>query len=241
MNFVDIHIHALFNTDDGPSTEDEMQKLIDTAYADGTRVMCLTPHYHPGFFGETRQNSEYAFKKLQEYIANKHPDMNLYIGNELRYSPEAVEWLSKGDCRTINGTDYVLVDFSSAEDQKKILRGLERLLNAGYVPILAHVERYFDLSKSSIRELTYKGVWLQLDAQSLFGNYGLRAKLRAKWLLRMKLADIVATDAHDSLQRKPELAKAYRYTKKYGHTYADILFKENPMRILHGKTREENL
>jgi len=48
-HFSDLHMHALFGVDDGPKTEDDMYAVLDAAYADGTRYMCLTPHFHPGY------------------------------------------------------------------------------------------------------------------------------------------------------------------------------------------------
>lgn len=235
MNFADIHIHGLFGVDDGPKTEQEMYNLIAAAYADGTRVLCLTPHYHPGYFGENREKAAEAFAILQDGAREKFPELELYLGNELRYSPEAVDWLASGACRTLNGSDCVLVDFRQDEKQKNIVRGLERLMNGGYIPALAHAERYGDLSERTVRDLSRNGVWIQLDVQSLFGVYGLGAMFRSKGLLKAGLADIVSSDAHGLGKRSPGLRKGYEYVaRKYSQEYADAVFYENAVRILQG-------
>lgn len=235
MKFADIHIHALYGSDDGPKTEQQMQELVDAAYADGTRVLCLTPHYHPGYFGENRDASQQAFEALTAYAREKYPDLELYLGNELRYSRGCGEWLETGACRTLNRTDHVLVDFYHDEPQKNIVRALERLMNAGYTPVLAHVERYREISTATARELARKGIWLQIDVQSLFGGYGLGAQLRAKALLKAGLVDIVSSDAHDLSRRRPELSKGYQYvTRKYGEEYANAVFYENAVGLLEG-------
>lgn len=235
MKFADIHIHALCGVDDGPKTEQGMQKMVDAAYADGTRVMCLTPHYHPGYFGENREKSVRAFQALTEYARQKFPDLALYLGNELRYSPEAVAWLADGACRTLNGTDFVLVDFRQDEKQKNIVRALESLMNGGYTPVLAHAERYSDLSAQTVRDLARNGVWIQMDVQSLFGVYGMGAGFRSKGLLKARLVDIVSTDAHDMSKRSPLLSKGYEYVaRKYSKEYANAIFYENAVQILQG-------
>ena len=235
MKFADIHIHALFGVDDGPKTEQEMHKLIAAAYADGTRVMCLTPHFHPGYFGGTKAKSEKAFSVLKAQATERYPGLKLCLGNELRYSPEAVEWLASGDCRTLNGTDCVLVDFRQDEKQQIIIRGLESLMNGGYIPVLAHAERYSDLSAGALRDLSRNGVWIQLDVQSLFGVYGLGARFRSKGMLKAGLVDIVSTDAHDLRKRSPGLQKGYEYVaRKYSHEYADAIFYKNAIRLLQG-------
>ena len=235
MNFADMHIHALFGVDDGPKTEQEMYALVDEAYACGTRVLCLTPHYHPGYFGENREKSETAFQLLTEYAGKKYPNLELYLGNELRYGPDAVSWLVEDACRTLNGTDCVLVDFRQDEKERNIVRGLESLMNGGYIPILAHAERYSDLSERAIRDLSRNGVWIQLDVQSLFGTYGLGAGFRSKSLLKARLVDIVSSDAHSLGKRNPDLSKGYQYVaRKYSQEYADAIFYENAVRILQG-------
>ena len=235
MNFADIHIHALFDVDDGPKTERDMQHVVDTVYADGTRVLCLTPHYHPGYFGENREKVEHSFEILTRYVREKYPDLELYLGNELRYSPEAMSWLADGACRTMNGTDFVLVDFYQDERQKAIVHALESLMNGGYTPILAHAERYPNLSVRMVQDLSRNGVWIQLDVRSLLGGCGFGAKFRSNALLKAGLVDVVSSDAHDLSKRVPGLAKGYRYVaRRYSQEYADGIFYENAVRILQG-------
>lgn len=118
MTLADIHIHLLFGVDDGAKDEDEMHAILDAAYQAGTRVLCCTPHFHPGYFGDNYDKVNAAFKRLSSYVQKTYPDMALYLGNELRYEPECVNWLRQGVCRTVNGTRYVLVDFSEAAPEK---------------------------------------------------------------------------------------------------------------------------
>ena len=105
MALADIHIHLLFGVDDGAKDEDEMHAILDAAYQAGTRVLCCTPHFHPGYFGDNYDKVNAAFKRLSSYVQKTYPDMALYLGNELRYEPECVTWLRQGVCRTVNGTD----------------------------------------------------------------------------------------------------------------------------------------
>lgn len=54
MTYSDMHIHALYGVDDGAKTEEMMLAMVDAEYQDGVRFFCLTPHYHPGYFGDNR-------------------------------------------------------------------------------------------------------------------------------------------------------------------------------------------
>lgn len=241
MELADLHIHALYGVDDGAKTEAEMQQMIDASYADGVRTICLTPHFHPGYFGDNYEKINLAYSKLQAYTKQRYPGLQIFLGNELRYSKGCISWLKDGLCRTINHTRYVLVDFSEREGGNTIIAGIEYLLNAGYIPILAHVERYGKLGLRAIQELRGNGVLIQIDIQSLFGGFGWLIERRAKTILARHLADLVASDAHDLASRPPGLSNGYRLlSKNYGESYADAICRSNALQILYSNTSEEN-
>lgn len=236
MSFADLHNHSLWGVDDGAKTEQEMFAMVDAAYADGMEAICLTPHFHPGHFGIHNEGIEQAFDVLTRYAAEKYPDLRLYLGNELRCSGECLSWLESGICRTLNDSDHVLVDFYEGESERMIIRGLQRLMSAGYKPVLAHAERYRDLSLRTVWELNRNGIWIQIDVQSLFGVYGLGARMRSREMLKKKLVSIVATDAHGMGRRSPILSRGYRAVEqKYGSAYAEALFLKNPLKLLEGE------
>lgn len=235
MKYCDIHCHILAGVDDGPSSDEQMYAMLDAMYWDGTRMLCVTPHYHPGYFGHNTDAAEDAFSRLTEYAARKYPDMRLLRGNELRYAPGCLSWLADGLCRTLNDTDYLLVDFSEDESARNITKGLERLLSAGYTPVLAHAERYSKLSFTlkELEEYRANGVYIQVDVRSLFRDYGRRAQHRANMILKKGLADAVASDAHDMKSRIPGLSEGFRLVeRRCGTDYAEHLFYNNPLTVV---------
>lgn len=244
MPFADIHIHVLYGVDDGAETEAEMHAMVDAAYADGVRIICATPHFHPGYFGNHNDQIEAAFQALTDYARQRYPQMEFCLGNELRYSCDCVSWLQSGQCRTLNGTQYVLVDFSDEEEQQRISDGLDQLLNAGYRPVLAHVERYRTLfgQLKMIRTFQDNGVLLQVDAQALLGNFGFMIRRQSKAMLSAGLIDLIGSDGHDLVHRPPELSKCFQYIqKKCGTDYAEALCWNNALRLLHDDSAREGL
>ena len=235
INFTDIHIHMLSNVDDGASSPTEMRDMLDLAYQDGSRVFCLTPHFHPAYYGDNIQAVEAGYSELVDYANKKYPDVRLFLGNELHYSLNCLEWLNKGTCKTLNHTRNVLVDFPQNVDRKTIFDAVYRLLNNGYIPVVAHVERYDDLSFNCRDLLRLKGcgAYIQIDASSLFGAWGSIAKMKSRRMIKKRLVDLVCSDAHDLFRRPPQLSGAYRYVcGKCGHQYAEQLFSETPLKIL---------
>ena len=233
MKFADIHNHSLACVDDGARSEEAMFRMVDCAYADGIRLLCLTPHFHPVCFGDNRESSLECFQKLQAYTAARYPDLQLYLGNELRYGPNCDNWLKEGFCRCLDNGSLVLVDFSADAGQSLIIRGLSQLLSMGYRPVLAHAERYPNLTAKAVEDCLRNGIQIQINAGSLFGSFGWGARMRARRLLRQRLVCMVASDAHDLQHRPPLLSGGYQLTLKLtDKDYADQIFCTNAVDLL---------
>lgn len=225
----------LYGVDDGARTREQMLKMVDVAYKDGTRFLFLTPHCHPGYFGDNRSRVDEVFRELTAEAEIRWPDLTLILGNELRFGANCTAWLREGICRTLGFSRYVLVDFQENEDAEKITEGIEKVLSSGFRPILAHAERYRNLWRhwEKIRDLREKGALIQMDTQSVLGGFGWRVKRMASRLLKNKLIDFVGSDAHDLERRPPEMSEAYDYVvKNCGSGYADRIFEVNSREML---------
>ena len=237
--FADLHLHALYDVDDGARTQENMLRMLDAEYHDGVRLLCLTPHYHPGFFGDNREAVQKRFIELQGKEASRRwPGMRITLGNELRYDQNSVSWLENGLCNTMNGTRYILTDYLEGEDRNFIMNGMYELLRAGYKPILSHAERYRNLSRnlSDIRELRSKGIPIQVNAQSVLGKAGFFERSRCRKMLSNHLVDLICSDGHNLDRRPPGVSEcAAVLEQKYGAEYARALCFENAFRILNGE------
>lgn len=234
MQFADIHIHALYGVDDGAKTVKDTINMLSASYDDGVRFVCFTPHFNPRFFGDNSQMTLNVFEEIKLLAAQRFPDMSLYLANELRFAPNCISWLEQGLCRTIGNTRYVLVDFSVYEQRSVIMDGINSLLNMGYKPVLAHIERYVNIrSLDDIKLLKSKNVIIQLDAQSLFGGFGWAAKRKSRRYLGARLIDVVSSDAHNTVNRPPTISKCYKYiSDKYSNRYARALCLYNALKIM---------
>lgn len=235
MQFSDIHIHALYNCDDGAKSLEHMYKMIDAAYADGARFICLTPHYNPGVFKDNSKQIQISYRALSEYAKEHYQDLCLGLGNELRYNAGCEKWLADKHCLSMNKSRYVLVDFFGGESKQVISNGLSRILNMGYIPILAHPERNAKIKGdiAFLKEQKDNGVLIQVDARSVFGDFGLFIRLFARKILKHHLADFVSSDAHNLKTRPPGMSKVYEYIKeKHGESYAKAVCCENAVRMI---------
>ncbi len=233
--YTDIHSHLLSGVDDGAVDDSEMFSMLDMAYRTGTRRLCITPHFNPEIWGDNTREFDETFARLSEYAAEKYPDMSLYAGNEICYSQSSINHLNQGKCRTLNGGKHVLVDFHLGESFYEIRSALLELLRCGYVPVFAHVEWYDCINSipEQLYELSRMGIIIQLSAIALTGRRSDAARKRALKILKAGLADVVASDAHNTTARPPCLDGAEAIlTKLCGKYYTELLLKTNPDKIL---------
>jgi protein-tyrosine phosphatase len=226
--------------DDGAETREDMIEMLTQAYEDGARALCLTPHYEPENFEYDIETMRARFAEAQAYAKEHLEGLSLYLGNELSFRNDGGDCLRQGKCLCIEGGRYVLVDFFGLSEYRQMQKGLESFLCAGYLPIVAHVERY-PFMRGRLREvadLSREGVLFQINSQSLLRSARLSpSRKMADKLLGRGLADFVASDAHDKKVRTPRLSGCREYVaKRFGEDYAQLLFYTNPNTVLNNKS-----
>jgi protein-tyrosine phosphatase len=233
--FFDLHCHMLCNVDDGASSPEEMYAMLEMAYADGTRALCLTPHYSPYHYGDTFDRSSRSFEILSEYARGRYPDLQLFMGHELGYYHGCEEALRMGRCRMLGSSRYVLVDFPAQVDFFELSAAMHRLRSMGYLTVLAHAERYRCLSHHLdwVREYVEAGGLIQINASGICERWG--SKTRALWirLVRENLVHFISSDGHNLSTRRPKISVCIKYLQKHYHPdYIRDLTWENAWHIM---------
>lgn len=235
--FVDIHTHILPGVDDGAPDLAQAVALLKKAWEKGTGGVVLTPHFRGRYRDNVAQKLQPVFEQLKQEAALQCPDMKLYLGSEVGYELDVSEKIADGTVLSLNGTRYVLLEFRDKAFRSRILEGTLEVLNYGYIPILAHVERYEAIRNKPdlAAELIHLGALIQINADSVMGRLGLRVKRCCRHLLRNHCVHFVATDAHDDRHRTPNLKACYgRILRKYGEDRAKALFYQNARVMLTG-------
>jgi protein-tyrosine phosphatase len=103
-------------------------------------------------------------------------------------------------------------------------KGLMSFAQYGYFPILAHAERYLCLLHYPKRVQQLKKnapILFQLNCSSIINKKGFFSDHFCAYLLRERLVDFVATDAHDEKTRPMNMKLAFKHLRKeYGDEYA---------------------
>ena len=235
---IDIHTHLLFGVDDGAETFEESIAMLEHAKEQGIDAMILTPHYRHGMFPYPKDRIEEHFAKL--YKPAKQIGIDLYLGTEQHINSMTIEYIEKGRCNTMAGSNYVLAEYKPETDYGYIEASVRDLLRHGYVPIIAHIERYMCMHSDlgQVAHLRKLGARVQVNANAIIGADGFRLKGFTKKLLKNGLVDFIGSDSHDLKKRMNNMGKCRDYLyKKYDEKYVDRMIEGNARRLL--ELREE--
>jgi protein-tyrosine phosphatase len=233
---IDLHCHILPGIDDGAA---DMATAIDMAKAfvsDGITVVACTPHILPGLYHNSGPQIRQATAQLQEVLIEQGIPLQLVSGADNHVVPGFLEELHSGKLLSLANTRYVLVEPPHHVAPPRLEELFFSLVAARYVPILTHPERLTWISSSyaALTRLTAAGVWFQITAGSLTGDFGRNARYWAERLLDEGRAHILATDAHDLKQRPPCLSRGRDLAaKRIGEVEAENLVVTRPRGVLH--------
>lgn len=211
---IDIHTHILPNVDDGSSDFDTSCKLLELELENGVNKVICTPHQN-----YLNLNKELLIEKFNEFKNKINLDIELYLGSEIYYYKGFLNDLENGKLLTINNSKYILIEFSTSQNTD-IIDIVYSIRLKGYIPIIAHIERYSYLNNEDYLKIKKEGALIQINASSF--NYTNTKKI-IKYLLKNNLVDFVASDCHDLNRRSVDFFKIKKYIyKKYKEQYHHI-------------------
>lgn len=248
--YTDIHAHIISGIDDGAESFEESVHMLQLAYEENIRTIIATPHYGLTNPGYRRADAERRLQALRKIARSTFPGLSLYMGNELFWSPGILEALKAGDAATLAGTDYVLVEFYEDEDAAVIEEAAEKLLWAGYLPVIAHAERYTNIAADieAARVLIETGAYLQVNCRSIEADakkpglfkrrdFIAQRMWQAQEMIRAGVVHFVASDAHSDRRRRPLYERpAEELRKLTGDKPAESIMYANPAKLINNET-----
>ncbi len=192
--FTDWHCHLLPGVDDGVQTMEESLQVLSLYEELGISEVWLTPHIMEDIPNRTADLKE----RFAELDAAYQGNITLHLAAENMLDNLFEERLAKNDLLPL-GKDgrHLLVETSYFNPPMGLNNILLRIKAKGYVPILAHPERYVYMDESDYRQLKDLNVKFQLNLFSLTGAYGTEIRKKAGWLLKEGLYYLLGTDTHN--------------------------------------------
>ena len=224
--YTDIHSHLLYGIDDGAKTRDDMEAMLDAAYADGITSIFATPHVTPGVYPLPTEQIAQRLDEARAYCRMKGYKLDISAGAEILFTPALERFAQEGRLPALGDTRHILVEFMPDIGYAELSAAVGMMERAGYGVIIAHIERYDCLRRRGnvFRLKDSCDVRYQVNCQSLLKKQGFFRERFLKQCLKLELIDGVATDAHDCIRRPCRMEKAHSLlAQRYGQEYASRL------------------
>ena len=239
LGLFDLHCHLLYGIDDGAVSLEESLRAVQMAWDEGISHIVFTPHYTPGKVSAEKEVILERINEVKEAAENAGiQGIKYYCGNEVLYVSGVEELLKQGEIFTIADTKYVLLEFYQGVRYQDMFQGLSRVVRKGYIPVLAHVERYVCLYQSveRIEELRDLGIVIQMNTECFFQRI---PDVRMVWyrkLMKAGYVQLISTDAHGADRKPPRMRKAVEWLERHcDQGLVERVLYENPARLLEGR------
>ena len=244
-NMIDIHTHIIPGIDDGCRSVDESIKTLEKLKELGFSKVILTPHYI--------DNSSYcvnnSIKKgkldiLKNKLKEKEIALELYLGNEIYINSDIDKLISEDNVHSLNNTKYLLIEFPLSNEINNIEDYLHELKVKGYIPVIAHPERYtyFQDDYKKVDRLCDEGVLFQSNYASIMNKYGKKAGKLLKYMLKNNMISFLATDVHHpNSSLLDDFDKCLKKIEKItGKDKLKELTEINPLKLLNNEEIRKN-
>ena len=235
MMMIDIHTHVLPGVDDGAKDWDTCMEMLLRCAEAGIKTVIATPHYLPWKQKYALEEIEKLCQEAQKKVLQKHGiAMDIYCGNEIYYTLDAIQNLREGKMLSLARSRYVLVEFEPRSSYQVLCRAVKEFRDAGYIPIIAHMERYVCLRQMpKMQELKDMGALFQMNVEALKGGFLSSDNRWAKKCLLTEKIDFLASDMHGIHRRTPITEDELQWVrKKLNPKYQKALLYGNAQKIL---------
>jgi protein-tyrosine phosphatase len=240
----DFHNHLIPGVDDGAQEPADSAAALARFRAEGAAQIITTPH----FMGSLTLDAARLEARLAEIDAGWELLRAVVerdaerMGSALRVERGAEVMLdvpdpdlSDGRLRLAGGS-FALVEYPMLRlPPVNAEFALVQLRTHGWIPVVAHPERYRNLDPALTELVRFRraGAFLQMNAGSLFGDYGKTAAGHARHILMAGEADYIGSDYH--ARGEPGVKRFVRAMADAGFSeQAELLTSVNPARLLAG-------
>lgn len=219
----DMHAHLVPGIDDGSPAVDKSVELLHSMSEWGITRIIPTPHVTEDTFENTPPVIDRAWQELVDAKNAAEIEIDLLPPSaEYRLDNFFLSQLENGNVRPLSGK-YLLVENGYLQEPLDFFETIFDLKNQGFIPILAHPERYMyyhnDLNR--YKRLFKNDLLLQCNLLSLGGYYGKEIKKVAHWMVENGLISFLGTDIHR--QRHAEAIYKYIGSSDFRRTMEKVM------------------
>ncbi|MBC7523087.1 MAG: histidinol phosphatase [Flavobacterium sp.] len=197
QNYIDIHSHLLPSIDDGSKNIEDTIAMIIELNKLGFAKFVTTPHVMTFVWENSRNTIEQTLNETKKKLLDSNILNPIKSGAEYMMDINFLKLVNSEKLLTLKD-DYVLVEMSYLNAPIQLYDIIFDLQLAGYIPVLAHPERYnfYHNNLNEYKKLKNAGCLFQLNLLSTTGYYGPQISKIADYLLQQNMINFVGSDVH---------------------------------------------
>lgn len=193
----DIHSHLVPGVDDGVNTTEEAIDIIRQMESLGYQKIITTPHISENYYPQnTPDLLRESFEPLVDAVSAAGLSVELVLGAEYLVDARLLKILEQEE-EILSWNGFVLIETPFHNWPMIFDQVIFQIQARGWVPVLAHPERYSYLNLDQLQEIVNKGTKLQVTAGSFGGKYGSVVKTQAVRIVKAGLAHFIGSDVHN--------------------------------------------
>lgn len=240
---IDLHCHILPGMDDGAQSMEESLSMCRRAEYDGIHTIVATPHTLNGSYVNTMSDVMEKTSELNKAAGRDGLRIRILPGADVHLCKDMWKHVDNGSAGTINGDKkYLLLELPFHTVPSQLGDEIFNLKVRGITPIITHPERNLVIQKNSsvLSKAIGLGALCQVTASSITGIFGHAVKKCAETLLKRRMVQIIASDAHSAHKRPPLLSEAAMAAYKIlgNADEAEHLVVHSPEKVVSGAILE---
>ena len=236
---IDIHSHFLYGLDDGAKNLKMSLAMLDQAQQLGITRLLATPHVNEHTTQPVISRIKSVFNEIKKILSDQDSVLKIELAAEINYNADLSQWLDKSWALIGPEKKYMFFELPMRGVPVDVSHTIFNLGLKKFTAVLAHPERISDILENPTQLLQWirQGAIIQMNAGSITGQFGRKIKSFSERMLRANAVHMVASDAHDLIIRNYQvLLQAGNWiSENISDEYTQILFYENPRRLLDGE------
>ncbi len=196
---IDMHSHILWGLDDGSQSLDMSVSMLRMAVEAGTTDVFATPHVNRhGIIPSWNEIME-KIETLQQKANEANIPIRIHPGAEVELNYDTMQFIKEGSREyCLAESRYLLIELTEQSQPKQVQEMGYELMMRGFVPVLAHPERYDRIMEHPGRVLEWMqhGLLTQSNTGSFIGAFGNAVQKRAEDLMKRNMICFLGSDAH---------------------------------------------
>ena len=194
----DVHSHLIPGIDDGSPSMEVTIELLKKFISLGYKKVITTPHVMSDYYLNTPEIINQGLVNVRKSIEENQLEIKIEAAAEYNLEPSFEDLINDKNILTFGKDNFLLFELSFFSEPQNLNEVIWSMREAGYNPVLAHVERYayWHNDYDKVEEMVNRGVKLQMNIGSLTGSYGPEVKLFAEKLVDDEVVEFVGSDCH---------------------------------------------